>query len=259
MPRFFGGRSGSGGSASVTVNGKTGSNITLNKDDIGLGQIPNMPPADWPVNDATAQEIATLESDITAELMLCLKTASLGANDGVAQLDATGKLKAAQIPDSIVAGLKWQGTWNASTNTPTIPVAASGNNGHFYRVSTAGNQSVTGSATDFGIGDWLISNGSAWQRVANTLADATTTTKGQVQLASDLAGTAASPLVAKINGIAVPSSAPTAARKFMLSSSTSQLAYDGIVSADLLPQRQPRRGLSERLVTLAARQTARPS
>ena len=48
----------------------------------------------------------------------------------------------------------------------------------------------------------------AWSTPA-AVADATTVSKGVVELAGDFGGTAASPQVAKINGVAVPSSAPS--------------------------------------------------
>ncbi len=88
---------------------------------------------------------------------------------GIATLGTDRKLLASQIPDSLLAGLKWQGTWNASTNVPAIAAAAPANNGFFYRVDVAGTRNITGTSVDFGIGDWLISNGTAWQRVPNTL------------------------------------------------------------------------------------------
>jgi hypothetical protein len=109
--------------------------------------------------DQTATQTA-LDAKLNANL--------LGAASGAASLDAGSKLLTSQIPDSILAGLKWQGTWNAATNTPAIPAAATGNNGWFYKVSVAGTSSITGSPVAFGVGDWLISNGTVWQRVANT-------------------------------------------------------------------------------------------
>jgi len=93
----------------------------------------------------------------------------IGAASGVASLGADAKLLAAQLPDSVLAGLKWQGTWNASSNTPAIASAATANSGFFYKVAVGGSSSVpTGSAVTYGVGDWIISNGTAWQRVANT-------------------------------------------------------------------------------------------
>jgi hypothetical protein len=66
-------------------------------------------------------------------------------------------------PPLIVSGtVNYKGTWNASANTPTLidpPVAST--KGDYYVVSTAGTQfSIT-----FGVGDWIISNGTAWEKV----------------------------------------------------------------------------------------------
>ena len=66
-------------------------------------------------------------------------------------------------PPLIVSGpVNYKGTWNASTNNPTLnnPPAVS-TKGDYYVVSTAGTQfSIT-----FGVGDWIISNGTAWEKV----------------------------------------------------------------------------------------------
>jgi hypothetical protein len=66
-------------------------------------------------------------------------------------------------PPLIVSGtVNYDGTWNASTNTPTLnnpPVAST--KGDYYVVSAAGTQfSIT-----FAVGDWIISNGTAWEKV----------------------------------------------------------------------------------------------
>jgi hypothetical protein len=86
-----------------------------------------------------------------------------------AQVDANGKLVASAIPDGILAGLQWQGVWNVATNTPAIPAASTSNSRHFYRVSVGGTSSITGSSVTWMAGDWLIGNGTAWERVPNTL------------------------------------------------------------------------------------------
>jgi hypothetical protein len=64
---------------------------------------------------------------------------------------------------SVAGGLSYQGTWNASTNTPTL-TSSVGVNGYYYIVSTAGSTNLNG-ITDWQIGDWLLFNGSAWQKI----------------------------------------------------------------------------------------------
>ncbi len=55
---------------------------------------------------------------------------------------------------------------------------------------------------------------------SNATPDATASTKGKVQLAGDLSGTAASPTVAKLSGITLPGSAPIANQVLTATSST---------------------------------------
>jgi hypothetical protein len=70
--------------------------------------------------------------------------------------------------EGLAKGLDYQGTWNASTNTPTL-VSSSGTEGHYYIVATAGSTNLDG-ITDWNVGDWVIWAESAgqWQQVDNT-------------------------------------------------------------------------------------------
>ena len=69
-------------------------------------------------------------------------------------------------PPSLLKGtVTYKGTWSAATNTPTlINPPDSTTNGFYYVVSAAGTQF----SLSFNIGDWIISNGSAWEKVDNT-------------------------------------------------------------------------------------------
>jgi hypothetical protein len=66
-------------------------------------------------------------------------------------------------PPLLTAGqVNYDGTWNAATNTPTLvnpPDALS--KGDYYVVSVAGTQF----GLSFAVGDWIISNGTAWEKV----------------------------------------------------------------------------------------------
>lgn len=64
------------------------------------------------------------------------------------------------------AGLTYQGTWNASTNTPTL-VSSVGTQGDYYIVSVAGSTNLNGIA-DWGVSDWAIFSGSVWQKIDNS-------------------------------------------------------------------------------------------
>ncbi len=63
----------------------------------------------------------------------------------------------------VFTGLDFQGSWNASTNSPSL-ASSTGTNGEFYIVSVAGTTNLNG-ITNWGIGDWAIFNGTVWQRV----------------------------------------------------------------------------------------------
>jgi len=68
------------------------------------------------------------------------------------------------------AGLTYQGTWNAATNTPTL-TSGQGVNGHFYIVNVAGNTSLDGE-TDWKVGDWAVfveqGINDKWEKIDNT-------------------------------------------------------------------------------------------
>ena len=64
---------------------------------------------------------------------------------------------------SVAGGLSYQGTWNASTNTPTL-ASGVGVNGYYYITATAGSTNLDG-ITDWQIGDWLLFNGANWQKI----------------------------------------------------------------------------------------------
>lgn len=87
-----------------------------------------------------------------------------GVANGVASLDAGGKVPTSQIPQ--MGDLNYQGTWNATTNTPTL-VSSAGTKGYYYVVSVAGNTNLNG-ITDWAVGDWAVYNGSVWQKIDNT-------------------------------------------------------------------------------------------
>lgn len=70
----------------------------------------------------------------------------------------------------------YRGTWNATTNVPTI-VSSVGTKGDRYVVATAGSTVIDG-ISDWNIGDWIIFNGVIWEQVDNT--DAVASVNGYV-------------------------------------------------------------------------------
>ena len=99
-------------------------------------------------------------------------TKDAGVANGVATLDSAGKVPVSQIP--ALGDLNYQGTWNATTNTPTL-TSSVGTKGYYYVVSVAGTTNLNG-ITDWQVGDWAVYNGTAWQKIDNT--DAVTSVNG---------------------------------------------------------------------------------
>ena len=73
-------------------------------------------------------------------------------------------LKAISTITNALGALNYKGTWNASSNTPTL-ADGTGAKGDYYVVSTAGTQTFGGIQLFFGTGDWIAYNGAVWQRV----------------------------------------------------------------------------------------------
>ena len=88
-----------------------------------------------------------------------------------------------------LSGLSYQGTWNASSNTPAL-TSSVGTQGNYYIVNVAGSTNLNG-ITDWQIGDWAIFEGSIWQKIDNT--DTVTSVNGYtgtvVLTQTDISGT----------------------------------------------------------------------
>jgi hypothetical protein len=59
--------------------------------------------------------------------------------------------------------VSYQGTWNASTNTPTL-TSGVGTKGYYYLVSTAGTTNLDG-INLWSVGDWAVFDGTKWEKV----------------------------------------------------------------------------------------------
>jgi hypothetical protein len=93
-------------------------------------------------------------------------TLDAGVANGVATLNSSGVVPTSQLPAAVLGALNYQGTWDASTNTPTL-TSSVGTKGYYYVVNVAGSTNLNG-ITDWKIGDWAVYNGTIWQKVDNT-------------------------------------------------------------------------------------------
>lgn len=107
------------------------------------------------------------------QLDLYIPLTQKGANNGVATLDAGGKVPVAQLPSAVMT---YEGVWNASTNSPSLADGV-GDAGMVYRVSVAGTQNLGSGSITFDVGDYVIYNGSVWEKSDTT--DAVASVNGQ--------------------------------------------------------------------------------
>lgn len=123
---------GGGGTGAVkSVNGKTG-DVLLTNDDVNAQKKTSALASGTPdVNDELAflqggvslrTAIENLPTPLSTRQALLgkLDAAQKGAANGVAELDASGKLPVNRLPDAALGGLAYQGGWNAATNTPAL-------------------------------------------------------------------------------------------------------------------------------------------
>lgn len=103
-------------------------------------------------------------------------------------------LKTISSITNALGALNYKGTWNASTNTPTL-ASSVGAKGDYYVVSVAGTTNLNGEAL-WGVGDWATFNGSVWQRVeggntinATTVSASTSVSTPVIQALSSAGGT----------------------------------------------------------------------
>jgi len=140
------------------------------------------------------------------------------------------------------SALSYQGTWNASTNTPTL-VSSVGTAGYYYIVSVAGSTSLNGIST-WNVGDWVIfSNTGVWQRIAggvtgtiNVTNDTSSNTNYNLALTNISSGTASTLYVDSPGVYFNPSSntltiSRASGANLILSSNTDNLSTSLIIDA----------------------------
>lgn len=135
--------------------------ITISLDD----NIPATKIADGTVSNTEFQYINSLSSNAQDQIDSKIPLTQKGANNGVAPLDAGGKIASIYLPNSV---MEFQGTWDAATNTPTL-VDGTGNTGDVYWVTVAGTQNLGSGPQTFAVGDFIIYNASnIWEKSINS-------------------------------------------------------------------------------------------
>lgn len=128
------------------------------------------------VADARIASTIARDSEVTATVAaeavlraagdaLLIPLTQKGAANGVATLDSGSKVPVGQLPNSI---MEYQGTWNASTNTPTLADGA-GSPGDVYRVTVAGSRNLGSGSITYDVGDYVVANASTiWEKSDTT-------------------------------------------------------------------------------------------
>jgi hypothetical protein len=110
-----------------------------------------------------------------------------GNANGYASLDSGGKVPISQLPSSI---MEYKGTWNASTNTPTL-ANGTGDTGDVYICNVAGTVNFGAGPLTFAVGDYVIYSGSIWQRSSGAVG---TVTSVALTVGGDAISVSGSPL-----------------------------------------------------------------
>lgn len=120
---------------------------------------------------------AHLSTEQAEKIEGAVQSSALGAVDGVATLDANGKLAVNQIPEQLLGKVAYKGTFDPTTGLDDsgneLPAPAKGNLGWYWIASADGKYTPPGSTEeiDFTVGDWVISNGTKYGEVDNSTAD----------------------------------------------------------------------------------------
>ena len=102
--------------------------------------------------------------DVKSKADNAIPTSEKGVANGVATLDGSGRLPSSQLTQT---ALEYLGTWDANINTPALADGI-GDLGDFYIVSVAGSQDLGSGIIAFDVGDWVVYDGSLWERSPNS-------------------------------------------------------------------------------------------
>ena len=115
------------------------------------------------VNTVATGNSSTLTSSGTTAKTLTPVTATVNASSAAL---ATGAQIQTAINSALTGVLQFEGTWNASTNSPSLS-SGTGTSGDYYIVSVAGSTNLDG-ITDWEIGDWAVFANTTWTKIDNS-------------------------------------------------------------------------------------------
>src|SRR5271166_3151914 len=138
------------------ISGGTGISVSTVS---GTTTITSTGTAVWGDITGTLSNQTDLQNDLNAKV----NNSEVGAANGVASLDSSGKIPSAELPSTV---LEYQGLWNPVTNTPTLQ-DSTGTNGFVYQVSMAFAGPIIGlsnaTMVNFQVGNLIIFSSSVGQ------------------------------------------------------------------------------------------------
>jgi len=164
--------SSSGGGGSPTIGGPVIGGTSGSVLFVGPGSILSQDNANFSFNDTTHS--LTITGNLSAATFNGYtpeNVANKGVANGYAPLDGSAKVPYANLPSALMT---FKGAWNPTTNTPTL-TNGTGLAGDTYRASVGGTSTSPIADTWFA-GDFIIYNGTIWQR--SPLADGVISVNG---------------------------------------------------------------------------------
>jgi hypothetical protein len=115
--------------------------------------------------------IGTADAQVSYTVTFTLQDGAITASHLSSMGATTGQILkyngTSWAPANLASSQVYIGTWNASTNSPN-PNAATPQAGDYYIVSMNGTQDLGAGATVYNIGDWIMYNGTSWDKIANS-------------------------------------------------------------------------------------------
>ncbi len=112
------------------------------------------------LSSAEASSTYTISFSVANGSIVAAMLSSMGAVNGQVLKFSGGVWAPASLPNSQT----YMGTWDANSDTPLL-ASTSPISGDYYIVSTAGSYN----AVAFGVGDWVMYNGSSWDKISTDI------------------------------------------------------------------------------------------